>query len=126
MEFDGSAVEGYARVQEADMVAKPDPGTFQVLPGRGDGGWPGCSATSSPPRASPSTATRAGCCGATWTMAARGFTVYVAPELEFFLFDDAESGRPLDIGRTSTRPPSTCPRTSAASPSPCWSGWASR
>ena len=30
--------------------------------------------------------------------AARGFTVYVAPELEFFLFDDAESGRPLDIG----------------------------
>ena len=39
MEFDGSAIEGYARVQEADMVAKPDPGTFQVLPGsRGDGG----------------------------------------------------------------------------------------
>ena len=30
--------------------------------------------------------------------AARGFTVYVAPELEFFLFDDAESGRPLDTG----------------------------
>src|SRR5215218_3160616 len=39
MGFDGSAVEGYARIQEADMVAKPDPGTFQVLPGRSpDGG----------------------------------------------------------------------------------------
>ncbi|HEX8132024.1 MAG TPA: glutamine synthetase beta-grasp domain-containing protein, partial [Actinomycetes bacterium] len=38
MDFDGSAVEGYARVQEADMVAKPDPGTFQVLPGRGPNG----------------------------------------------------------------------------------------
>ena len=39
MDFDGSAIEGFARVQEADMVAKPDPGTFQVLPGPSrDGG----------------------------------------------------------------------------------------
>jgi len=38
MDFDGSAVEGYARVQEADMVAKPEPATFQVLPGRGANG----------------------------------------------------------------------------------------
>ena len=30
--FDGSAIEGFARVQEADMLAMPDPGTFQVLP----------------------------------------------------------------------------------------------
>src|SRR6188474_2303408 len=30
--FDGSAIEGFARVYESDMVAKPDPGTFQVLP----------------------------------------------------------------------------------------------
>ena len=28
--FDGSAIEGYARVYEADMVAHPDPATFQV------------------------------------------------------------------------------------------------
>ena len=32
--FDGSAIEGFARVYEADMLAKPDPGTFQVLPSR--------------------------------------------------------------------------------------------
>src|SRR3954466_12187327 len=30
--FDGSAIEGFARVYESDMLAKPDPGTFQVLP----------------------------------------------------------------------------------------------
>src|SRR5688500_10542454 len=30
--FDGSAIQGFARVFESDMVAKPDPSTFQVLP----------------------------------------------------------------------------------------------
>src|SRR2546430_4033079 len=30
--FDGSAIEGFARIQEADMVAKPDPSTFQTIP----------------------------------------------------------------------------------------------
>ena len=30
--FDGSSVEGFARIDESDMVAFPDPGTFQILP----------------------------------------------------------------------------------------------
>src|SRR5438045_4809784 len=30
--FDGSAVEGFARVEEADMLARPDPSTFKLLP----------------------------------------------------------------------------------------------
>src|SRR4051794_16365879 len=30
--FDGSAIEGFARVYESDMVARPDPSTFQVVP----------------------------------------------------------------------------------------------
>lgn len=30
--FDGSAIEGFSRVSEADTVAKPDASTFQVLP----------------------------------------------------------------------------------------------
>src|SRR5699024_8152688 len=34
--FDGSAIEGLTRVYEADMLAKPDPSTFQVLPWRGE------------------------------------------------------------------------------------------
>src|SRR6186997_3664355 len=33
--FDGSAIEGFARVHEADMLARPDPETFQILPWRG-------------------------------------------------------------------------------------------
>src|SRR5712691_1347477 len=32
MGFDGSAIEGFARVQESDMLARPDPATFQILP----------------------------------------------------------------------------------------------
>jgi len=36
--FDGSAIEGFARVFESDMVARPDPSTFQVLPWEADGG----------------------------------------------------------------------------------------
>src|SRR3954454_18134226 len=34
--FEGSAIEGLARVFEADMLVKPDPATFAVLPWRGD------------------------------------------------------------------------------------------
>jgi glutamine synthetase len=99
MEFDGSAIEGYARVQEADMVAKADPGTFQVLPGRGDGGVARMFCDVLTPEGEPFDG------DPRWVLrrnlertANRGFTVYVAPELEFFLFADAESGRPLDIG----------------------------
>src|SRR5699024_11256859 len=38
--FDGSAIEGFARVFEADMLAKPDPSTYQVLPWRGGANGP--------------------------------------------------------------------------------------
>ena len=36
MTFDGSAIEGYSRVQESDMLAMPDPSTFEIVPWRGD------------------------------------------------------------------------------------------
>src|ERR1700680_4363002 len=36
MTFDGSAIEGYSRVQESDMLAIPDANTFEILPWRGD------------------------------------------------------------------------------------------
>ena len=32
MGFDGSSIEGFARIQESDMVALPDPSTFQMIP----------------------------------------------------------------------------------------------
>ena len=34
--FDGSAIQGLARVYEADMLVRPDPSTFTVLPWRGE------------------------------------------------------------------------------------------
>ena len=34
MGFDGSSIEGFARIDESDMVAKPDPDTFKILPWR--------------------------------------------------------------------------------------------
>ena len=34
--FDGSAIEGLGRIVESDMLARPDPATFQQLPWRGD------------------------------------------------------------------------------------------
>jgi glutamine synthetase len=36
MGFDGSSIEGFARIEESDMIAKPDPTTFQLVPWRGD------------------------------------------------------------------------------------------
>ena len=32
MGFDGSSIEGFSRIEESDMIVKPDPNTFQVLP----------------------------------------------------------------------------------------------
>ena len=34
MGFDGSSIEGYARIDESDMVAMPDPTTFVLVPWR--------------------------------------------------------------------------------------------
>src|SRR5512136_2592 len=32
--FDGSSVQGFVRIDESDMIAMPDPSTFQILPWR--------------------------------------------------------------------------------------------
>ena len=32
MGFDGSSIEGFARIHESDMVSMPDPSTFAILP----------------------------------------------------------------------------------------------
>ena len=90
MTFDGSSIDGYARVQEADMLAKPDPSTFAVLPWRTEQQvarmfcdilTPDGEAFDGDPR----------------TVLKRnleiasemGYTFYAAPELEFFYFEDA-------------------------------------
>src|SRR5512137_1093082 len=38
MGFDGSSIEGFARIEESDMVARPDPATFALLPWDVQGG----------------------------------------------------------------------------------------
>ena len=32
MGFDGSSIQGFARIEESDMIAMPDPTTFNILP----------------------------------------------------------------------------------------------
>jgi glutamine synthetase len=92
--FDGSAIEGFARVYEADMLARPDPETFQVLPWKGSHHatarmfceilMPDGSQSYADPRfALQRTLSRA---------AEQGFTFYTHPEIEFFLIKD----RPAD------------------------------
>jgi len=88
--FDGSAIEGFARVYEADMLAKPDPSTFQILPWRGDGPSTArmfCDIVM--PDGSPSYADPRYVLKRTLSRAAEnGFTFYTHPEIEFYLFKD--------------------------------------
>ncbi|WP_420814002.1 glutamine synthetase family protein, partial [Phytoactinopolyspora endophytica] len=85
--FDGSAIEGFARVYEADMLAKPDPSTFQVLPWRGGTARMFCDITM--PDGSPSYADPRYVLKRTLRRAADlGLTFYAHPEVEFFVFNE--------------------------------------
>ena len=103
--FDGSAIEGFARVYESDMVAMPDPTTFQVFPF--EGGVSGESARmfcdillpdGSPSWADPRHVLRRALSRA----AEKGFTFYTHPEIEFYLLGDNPSDgsepTPIDSG----------------------------
>ena len=98
--FDGSAIEGFARVYEADMLVKPDPTTFTVLPWRTEG--PGVARMFSDillPDGEPSYVDpRFVLKRALGRAADLGFTFYTHPEIEFFLFKDLPgSGDPVPI-----------------------------
>ena len=86
--FDGSAIEGFARHTESDMLAKPDPSTFSILPWRTEA--PGaarmfCDITM--PDGSPSHSDPRNVLRRTLDKAAKmGYTCYTHPEIEFFLF----------------------------------------
>ena len=96
--FDGSAIEGFARVYESDMVAHPDPSTFQILPWR-DQDKPTarmfCDITlpdGSPSYADPRFVLKR----ALKRASAKGFTFYTHPEIEFYLFSaPVDPDRPL-------------------------------
>ena len=100
--FDGSAIEGFARVQESDMLARPDAGTFQIMPQRGDGSGGGvarmfCDIYTPDGRpfwGDPRFVLRRNLEKA----AERGFTFYVHPETEFFVFKSPDDATPIDNG----------------------------
>ena len=100
--FDGSAIEGFARVHESDMLAKPDPATFQVLPLRGESPGTGrmfCDIVM--PDGSPSPADPRWVLRKALSRAAEaGFTFYTHPEVEFFLLKE----RPEPGAITSVQP----------------------
>ena len=102
--FDGSAIEGFARVYEADMLAKPDPSTFQILPWRGEGPSTArmfCDIVM--PDGSPSYADPRYVLKRTLSKAAEnGFTFYTHPEIEFYLFKDTPTpgGEPVPVDRS--------------------------
>lgn len=102
--FDGSAIEGFARHAESDMLAKPDPATFSILPWRTEA--PGaarmfCDITL--PNGEPSPADPRNVLRRTLAKAAdMGYTCYTHPEIEFFLFksqpEKGEVPLPVDQG----------------------------
>jgi len=101
MGFDGSSIEGFARIDESDMVAMPDPDTFQLLPWRPrehravarmfcDILKPGGEPFEGDPRYV-----------LKWNLkraADMGYTYYVGPELEYFYFKDSKGTEILDEG----------------------------
>lgn len=98
--FDGSAIEGFMRVFESDMVAHPDPSTFQVLPWRDmekstarmlcDIKLPDGSPSWADPRYVLKRALK--------RAADMGYTYYIHPEIEFYLLNQLNPPIPLDDG----------------------------
>jgi glutamine synthetase len=95
MTFDGSAIDGFSRVQESDVLARPDPNTFELLP------WGDDDAAArmfcdiahldgSPFAGDPRHVLRRNLDRAR----ERGFSFYAAPEMEFFYFADSNPSPP--------------------------------
>jgi glutamine synthetase len=103
--FDGSAIEGFARVYESDMIAIPDPSTFQVFPfeaaDSGESARMFCDIVM--PDGSPSWADPRHVLRRALSRAAeKGFTFYTHPEIEFYLLlgrsEHGEPPVPVDSG----------------------------
>ena len=100
MTFDGSSIDGYARVQEADMLAQPDPSTFAVLPGRSEQQVARMFCDIYTPDGEPFSGDPRIVLKRNLERASEmGYTFYAAPELEFFYFqDDGPVPQVLDRG----------------------------
>ena len=95
--FDGSSIEGFVRIQESDMRLNPDPETFAVLPWRSDDEGKAArlicdvinTSTGEPFEGDPRYVLKQAVDRAT----EMGYQVNMAPEPEFFLFEEDEDGR---------------------------------
>ena len=98
--FDGSSIEGFARTEESDMRALPDPGTFQLLPWRPrENAVARMFADIVDVNGTPFVGDPRQCLKRNLKKAADlGFTFYVGPEIEFFYFENSESSKGLDQG----------------------------
>jgi glutamine synthetase len=99
MGFDGSSISGFNAIEESDMVAIPDPTTFQLMPNGGhvvarmicDVVTPDGDPYDSDPRHVLRLALG--------RMRSMGFDTFnVGPELEYFLFKDDQGTETLDEG----------------------------
>lgn len=111
MGFDGSSIEGFARIQESDMIAKPDPTTFQLVPWRvGDRPVARMFCDILNPDGTPYEGDpRYVFKRLLKKIEDQGYTYYLGPELEYFYFKDHKcteiideggyfDSRPLDLG----------------------------
>jgi glutamine synthetase len=103
MTFDGSSIDGFSRVQEADVLARPDLTTFQLLPWYEEGAGVArvfCDINNidgTPFEGCPRQQLRRVLDDAR----AQGYTFFVAPEIEYFYFEDLNTiapPRPIDRG----------------------------
>ena len=104
MHFDGSAIDGFSRVQESDVLARPDPNSFELLPWATEAGTSArmfCDIESldgTPFEGDPRGVLRRGLDKA---RSSGGYSFFVAPEMEFFYFADNDPSHapvPLDTG----------------------------
>jgi glutamine synthetase len=100
MGFDGSSIEGFARIHESDMVAKPDPTTFQIIPWRQQEKGVArmfcdiLNPNGTPYEGDPRYVLKKNLI----RLRDKGYTFLVGPELEYFYFKDECGTEILDKG----------------------------
>ena len=96
--FDGSAIEGFATPEEADMLAVPDASTFQILPWRPSHNGVArvfcdvCTPDRKPFAGDPRDALRR----MFYKAEKAGYLLNVGAELEYYYFPDEHTPEPLD------------------------------
>ena len=99
MGFDGSSIDGFSRIQESDMVAVPDPSTFQLIPWKTEAQVARMFCDVLNPDGSPFEGDRRFVLKKQLKRAADlGYTFYVGPELEYFHFKSVDEPEFLDQG----------------------------